>query len=79
MVQGKQSNRANKGIATRREVECKEKEKGESGACVKFEPHFILDLGLFFLGVMVVSTTIFSLATTYTGAHNFFFRCNGLH
>jgi hypothetical protein len=55
----------------KKRTECEEREKVESGARAKLEPHFILDLGfLFFFNLLVAPTTIFPLVTAYTGAHN---------
>jgi hypothetical protein len=51
-----------------------EKEKGESGAQAKLEPHLKLDLELFFsLGLMVVPTIMFSLVMAYIGTTTLFF------
>jgi hypothetical protein len=68
----KKSSNVKRAIVQKEEQQCEEENnimkeskmtgEGESGAQAKLKPHFILDLGLlFFLGLMVVLTTIFSL------------------
>ncbi len=54
-----------------RKVECEEREKAKSGVRAELEPHFKLDLGLFFsLGLMATPTIIFSLVIAYIDTHN---------